>query len=180
MLFALARMVEAKDGNTGDHCSRLSHNGVVLGQALGLGADELMALRRGGVLHDIGKLGIPDSILLKPGRLTDEEWVIMRTHPQLARDMLMPIAYLRDALDIPYSHHEKWDGTGYPQGLKGQQIPLTARFFAVVDVWDALTSNRPYRKKWTKKKALTYIHEQRGKHFDPQVVDAFVKIIKVN
>jgi putative two-component system response regulator len=110
--------------------------------------------------------------------LTAEEWVMMRKHPEFARDMLMPIAYLHDALEIPYCHHEKWDGTGYPQGLKGERIPLVARIFAVVDVWDALTNDRAYRKKWTKQKARQYIKEQSGKHFDPQVVEVFLKNIK--
>jgi HD-GYP domain-containing protein (c-di-GMP phosphodiesterase class II) len=112
---------------------------------MGLQDEALIHVRRGGLLHDIGKMGVPDNILLKPGKLTDEEWVIMRKHPQFAYDMLTPIAYLRPALDIPYCHHEKWDGSGYPRGLKGEQIPLVARIFAIVDVWDALSSDRPYR-----------------------------------
>jgi PAS domain S-box-containing protein len=174
-----SRALDLRDKETEGHTRRVADLTVAIAKAMGVKEQEILHIRRGALLHDIGKMGIPDYILLKPDKLTDEEWAIMRTHPQLARDLLMPIAYLRDALDIPYSHHEKWDGTGYPQGLKGSQIPATARFFAVVDVWDALTSNRPYRKKWAKKKALTYIQEQRGRHFDPQVVDAFVKIIKV-
>ena len=139
---------------------------------------QLAVIRRGALLHDMGKMGIPDSILLKKGKLTDDEWVLMRKHPKHAFDMLSPITYLSDALDIPYCHHEKWDGTGYPQGLKGDRIPLPARIFAIVDVWDALTSDRVYRKKWTKQKALGYINEQNGRHFDPQVVDAFMNIIR--
>ncbi|MBI4316523.1 MAG: HD-GYP domain-containing protein, partial [Chloroflexi bacterium] len=130
--------------------------------------------RRGALLHDIGKMGVPDSILLKPGPLTDEEWVIMRLHPQLAYDMLSPINYLRSALDIPYCHHEKWDGTGYPRGLKGEQIPLAARPFAVVDVWDALRSDRPYRAAWPEEKVIEHIKAGSGSHFDPQVVEAFL------
>jgi HD-GYP domain-containing protein (c-di-GMP phosphodiesterase class II) len=110
--------------------------------------------------------------------LTDEEWVLMRKHPEFARDMLMPIAYLNDALNIPYCHHEKWDGTGYPQELKGDQIPLVARIFAIVDVWDALTNDRTYRTKWSKQKARQYIKEQSGKHFDPQVVDVFLNQVE--
>ncbi len=174
-----SRALDLRDRETEGHTQRVADLTEAIAKAMGIKDKEMIHIRRGALLHDMGKMGVPDQILLKPDKLTDEEWVIMRTHPQLARDMLMPIAYLRDALDIPYSHHEKWDGTGYPQGLKGQQIPLTARFFAVVDVWDALTSDRPYRKKWTKKKALAYIHKQRGRHFDPQVVDAFEKIVKV-
>jgi HD-GYP domain-containing protein (c-di-GMP phosphodiesterase class II) len=172
--------LDLRDRETEGHTRRVADLTVTIAKAMGVKDQGILPIRRGALLHDIGKMGVPDQILLKPDKLTVEEWVIMRTHPQLARDMLMPIAYLRDALDIPYSHHEKWDGTGYPQGLKGQQIPLSARLFAVVDVWDAITSDRPYRKKWTKKKALAYIHEQSGKHFDPRVVDTFVKIVKVN
>jgi putative two-component system response regulator len=126
----------------------------------------------------MGKLGVHDSILLKPDKLTDEEWTLMRQHPQLAYNMLHPIEYLRPALDIPYCHHEKWDGSGYPRGLTGDEIPLAARLFAIVDVWDALTSDRPYRRAWTNENALAYIKEQSGKHFDPQIVDLFFSVIK--
>jgi HD-GYP domain-containing protein (c-di-GMP phosphodiesterase class II) len=122
-------------------------------------------------------MGVPDAILLKPGALTDEEWVIMRKHPQYAFDMLYPIQYLRPALEIPYCHHENWDGSGYPRGLKGEQIPLAARIFAVADVWDALTSNRPYRPAWSRQKALAYIREESGKKFDPRVVEVFFSVI---
>jgi HD-GYP domain-containing protein (c-di-GMP phosphodiesterase class II) len=121
-------------------------------------------------------MGVPDSILLKPDKLTDEEWVLMRKHTQLAFDMLAPITYLKPALDIPYCHHEKWDGTGYPRGLKGEQIPLSARIFAVVDVYDALTSDRPYRKAWPKAKVLEHLKAESGKHFDSQVLEAFLKM----
>jgi HD-GYP domain-containing protein (c-di-GMP phosphodiesterase class II) len=121
-------------------------------------------------------MGVPDNILLKAGELTEEEWVLMRRHPQFAYEMLQPIKYLRQSLDIPYCHHEKWDGTGYPRGLKGEQIPLAARIFAVIDVWDAVIIDRPYRKGWTKQNALKYIQEQSGKHFDPKVVDVFLEI----
>ena len=120
-------------------------------------------------------MGVTDSILLKPDKLTDEEWAIMRQHPQLAYDLLAPIAYLHPALDIPHCHHEQWDGTGYPRGLQGEQIPLAARLFAIVDVYDALTSDRPYRKAWTHVQAREYINEQSGKHFDPQVVELFLR-----
>jgi HD-GYP domain-containing protein (c-di-GMP phosphodiesterase class II) len=133
----------------------------------------MVHIRRGALLHDIGKLGVPDNILLKPGSLTDEEWVIMKKHPTLAYELLSPIDYLYPALDIPYCHHEKWDGTGYPRGLQAEQIPLAARIFALVDVWDALCSDRPYRPAWAKDKALEYIRSQSGKHFDPQIVEAF-------
>jgi putative two-component system response regulator len=124
----------------------------------------------------MGKMGIPDTILLKPGPLTEDEWKIMRMHPQYAFEMLAPIAYLRPSLDIPGNHHEKWDGTGYPRGLKGEQIPMAARIFTVVDVYDALTSDRPYRKAWSKEKAIQYILDEKGKFFDPRVVDVFMSM----
>ena len=130
------------------------------------------------MMHDIGKMGVSDSILLKPGPLTDEEWEVMKQHPVYAYELLSPIPFLRPALDIPYSHHEKWDGSGYPQGLKGEKIPLAARIFAIVDVWDALSSERPYRDAWPKKKVHQYLKEQAGEHFDPAVVEAFLTLIQ--
>jgi HD-GYP domain-containing protein (c-di-GMP phosphodiesterase class II) len=145
---------------------------------LNISDEEIVHIRRGALLHDIGKIGVPDSILHKPDSLTPEEWAIMRKHPKFAYDMLSPIEYLRPALDIPYNHHEKWDGAGYPRGLKDEDIPLSARLFAVADVWDALTSDRPYRAAWTEERAFTYIREQSGKHFDPQVVDLFFKMVE--
>ncbi len=138
--------------------------------------DEIVHLRRGALLHDIGKIGIPDNILLKPGDLTEEEWAVMRKHPVFASEMLRPISYLRRSLDIPYLHHERWDGSGYPFGLAGEQIPLAARIFAVVDVYDALTSDRPYRKAWTKAEAQNYIRENSGKLFDPEVAEVFLEM----
>ncbi len=132
--------------------------------------------RWGALLHDIGKMGVPDEILLKPGPLTDEEWVKMKKHPTFAYELLYPIRYLRLALDIPYCHHEKWDGSGYPRGLKGNQIPLVARIFAVVDVWDALTADRPYRPAWTAEKARQHILTSSGTSFDPEVVDTFMRV----
>jgi HD-GYP domain-containing protein (c-di-GMP phosphodiesterase class II) len=147
-----------------------------LARALGISEERLVQVRRGALLHDIGKMGVPDDILLKPGPLTDEEWVIMRQHPQFAFEMLSPIQYLNLALDIPYCHHEKWDGSGYPRGLKGEQIPLAARVFAVVDVWDALLSDRPYRKAWPMEKVVKYLKAESGKHFDPKVLEAFLKM----
>ena len=134
-------------------------------------------IRRGALLHDIGKMGIPDSILLKPGPLSEREWEIMRQHPVFAFQLLNPIPHLRQALDIPLYHHEKWDGTGYPQGLKGEQIPLAARIFAIADVWDALRSDRPYRKAWPEEQARAYIEAQAGKHFDPRVVETLVRML---
>ena len=135
-----------------------------------------MHLRRGVLLHDIGKMGVPDSILLKPGALSVEEWDIMHRHPVYAREMLANIPYLHQALAVPYCHHEKWDGSGYPRGLKGEQIPLAARMFAVVDLFDALTSDRPYRAAWSRERALEYLREQSGKYFDPQVLEAFLRL----
>jgi putative nucleotidyltransferase with HDIG domain len=143
-----SRALDLRDKETEGHTQRVTEMAVQLAQDLGLRDEELVHIRRGALLHDIGKMGIPDSILLKPGPLTDEEWTIMRKHPVYAFDLLSPIAFLRPALDIPYCHHEKWDGTGYPQGLKGEAIPLAARIFAVIDVWDALRSDRPYRQGW--------------------------------
>jgi HD-GYP domain-containing protein (c-di-GMP phosphodiesterase class II) len=135
-------------------------------------------MRRGALLHDIGKMGIPDSILLKPGSLTGEEWVVMRRHPTIAFELLSPIAYLRPAIDIPYCHHENWDGSGYPRGLEGEQIPLSARLFAVVDVWDALRSDRPYRKAWPEEQVLEHILSLVGTHFDPKAVELFMEMVK--
>ncbi|HLE29207.1 MAG TPA: HD-GYP domain-containing protein, partial [Anaerolineales bacterium] len=147
-------------------------------QAMGMSDAERVHLRRGALLHDIGKMGVPDAILLKPGPLTDEEWEIMRQHPQYAYELLSPILYLRPALGIPYYHHEKWDGAGYPRGLKGEQIPLAARIFAVVDVWDALRSDRPYRAAWPAERVREHIRSLAGTHFDPQVVEAFLSMIE--
>lgn len=172
-----SRALDLRDKETEGHTQRVTEITMVLAKAVGIKDSQLQHIRRGALLHDIGKMGISDRILLKKGKLTPKEWDIMRTHPMLAYQMLQPIAYLRNALDIPYSHHEKWDGTGYPRGLKGEQIPLVARIFALADVWDALTSSRPYRKAWTNKKTLAYIKKQSGKHFDPHLVDIFLKTI---
>jgi HD-GYP domain-containing protein (c-di-GMP phosphodiesterase class II) len=138
----------------------------------------LINVRRGALLHDIGKMGIPDSILHKPGPLTEEEREIMKTHPKIAYDLLARTPFLRKALNIPYYHHERWDGSGYPHGLKGETIPLEARIFAIVDVWDALSSDRPYRKAWSAKKVIDHIKSESGKHFDSQVVEVFLKILE--
>ncbi len=143
-----------------------------------MSAESLAHIRRGALLHDIGKMGIPDSILLKPGPLDDDEWEIMRKHPVYAYEMLYPIEYLRPALDIPYCHHEKWDGTGYPRGLEREAIPEAARLFAVVDVWDALCSDRPYRMAWTEVDAEAHIRQGAGSHFDPQAVDLFFRVLR--
>lgn len=169
--------MDLRDKETKGHTRRITDLTLKLARLIDLNEAELIHIRRGALLHDIGKMGVPDKILHKPGELTEAEWEIMRQHPAFAYEMLLSIDYLKPALDIPYSHHEKWDGTGYPQGLSGEQIPLAARIFAVVDVWDALTSDRPYRPAWTKEQALGYIKEQSGKHFDPQVVRTFLTLI---
>ncbi len=171
-----SKALDLRDKETEGHTLRVTEMTLNLAHSMGLKDADLANIRRGALLHDIGKMGIPDGILLKPGPLTDEEWVMMKKHPALAYELLSPINYLRPALDIPYCHHEKWDGTGYPRGLKGEQIPLGARIFAVVDVWDALTSDRPYRKAWSKEKALEHIRAGAGTHFDPKVVDMFLNL----
>jgi len=171
-----ANALELRDRETVGHAQRVIEMTMDLAENLGVENEELPNMRRGALLHDVGKMGIPDTILLKPGPLTAEEWKVMKQHPELAYQWLSQIAYLEPALSIPLYHHEKWDGSGYPRGLKGTNIPLEARIFAVVDVWDALTSHRPYRPAWTGEEAANYIRTESGKHFDPQVVEAFFKI----
>ncbi len=170
-----SRALDLRDRETEGHTQRVTELTVRLAQAMGVPEAELVHIRRGALLHDIGKLGIPDAILLKPGPLSEEEWEVMRRHPDYAFRWLAGIEFLRPALDIPYCHHERWDGGGYPRGLKGEEIPLAARIFAVVDVFDALTSDRPYRKAWSRDEALRYIHEQAGRQFDPKVVEVFLR-----
>jgi PAS domain S-box-containing protein len=171
-----SRALDLRDKETEGHTLRVTKMAMMLAIAEGMTNAELIHIRRGALLHDIGKMGIPDSILLKPGPLTEEEWTIMREHPFLAYKLLSPINYLRPALDIPYCHHEKWDGSGYPRGLKGEQIPLSARLFAIADVWDALKSDRPYRKGWPEEEIRQHIIQGSGSHFDPHAVDAFLKL----
>jgi PAS domain S-box-containing protein len=171
-----AKALDLRDKETEGHSRRVTDLCVKLAQRMGIHGEALIHLRRGALLHDIGKTGIPDSILLKPGPLTEEEWVVMRRHPQLSYNFLYPLEFLRPALDIPYCHHEKWDGTGYPRGLSKEQIPLPARIFAIVDVWDALTSDRPYHKKRSPEEAAEIIRAGKGKHFDPVVVKAFFEL----
>ncbi|MDL1909409.1 response regulator [Chloroflexi bacterium CFX6] len=170
-----SRAMDLRDRETEGHTRRVTQMTLELAKMIGIESEQLTHIRRGALLHDMGKLGIPDSILLKPTSLDPDEWELMRQHPQLAYDMLYPIEYLRPALDIPYCHHEKWDGAGYPRGLKGTEIPLAARLFAVVDVWDALTSDRPYRPAWSAEETLAYIREQSGKHFDPEIAELFLR-----
>lgn len=171
-----SRALDLRDHETEGHSRRVTEMTMKLARKLGMDDADLVHVRRGALLHDIGKMGIPDQILLKPGPLTGEEWEIMRKHPDYAYKLLSPITYLRPALAIPYCHHEKWDGTGYPRGLREEQIPLSARIFAIADVWDALTSDRPYRNAWSKEKALEYILAQAGQHFDPLVVETFMEL----
>jgi PAS domain S-box-containing protein/putative nucleotidyltransferase with HDIG domain len=171
-----AQALELRDKETRGHGERVTHQSEKLARALGMSEEDLLHFRRGVLLHDIGKMGVPDKILNKPDDLTSDEWVIMRQHPGYGYEMLSHIEYLRPALDVVYYHHEKWDGSGYPSGLRGEDIPLTARIFAVVDVYDALTTRRPYRPAWPKSDALTFIRQQAGKHFDPAVAEAFLDL----
>jgi putative nucleotidyltransferase with HDIG domain len=172
-----ARALELRDKETEGHTRRVTDMTMKLARAMGIDDEALRHMRRGALLHDIGKMGIPDSILRKPARLTPEEMKIMREHPAHAYSLLKGISYLRDDLDIPYCHHEKWDGTGYPRGLKAEEIPLPARIFAVADVYDALISDRPYRKGWEPAATIAYIRAESGSHFDPQVVEIFLKMM---
>jgi PAS domain S-box-containing protein len=172
-----AHALDLRDSGTHGHTRRVVELTVELGRYMGLPDETLVQLRRGALLHDIGKMGVPDDVLKKTGSLTAEEWVKMRKHTTNAYEWLSPIPFLRPALDIPYCHHEKWDGTGYPQGLAGEQIPLAARIFSVIDVWDALLSDRPYRPAWTTEQTMEHLREQRGKQFDPKVVDAFLRMM---
>jgi len=169
--------LDLRDEMTEGHTMRVLESTLRICRGFGFSPRELMHINRGVLLHDIGKVGIPDNILNKKGPLTDDEWVIMKKHPEYAYQMLYPIAYLRPALDIPYCHHEKWDGSGYPRGLKGKEIPLSARIFAIVDVYDALTSDRPYRKAWKKEETIKYIRENSGTHFDPEILEKCLDLL---
>lgn len=170
--------MDYRDQETEGHSKRVTSLALSLAARLGISEEEITAIRRGALLHDVGKIGIPDSILKKPGPLDEKEWALMKQHPRIAYEMLSRIPYLKDSLDIPLYHHEKWDGTGYPDGLKGDKIPLMARLFSVIDVFDALTSDRPYRKAWDKEKTLRYLREQSGVQFDPSIVEAFISMIE--
>lgn len=170
--------LDLRDHETEGHTQRVADLTVRLAWAFGLGEEQIVQIRRGALLHDIGKMGVPDAILLKSGKLTAAERRIMRQHPRYAYEMLSPITYLGPALDIPCFHHEKWDGSGYTLGLKGENIPFSARLFAVVDVWDALSSDRPYRKAWPPARTMDYIRGESGKHFDPQVVGVFLRLMR--
>jgi putative nucleotidyltransferase with HDIG domain len=173
----LSRALDLRDKETEEHTRRVTDIALKLADKLGVQDSERIHVRRGAILHDIGKVAIPDQILFKPGPLIEEEWKIMRRHPDIAVQLLSPVTYLAPALDIPHWHHERWDGTGYPDRLRGDAIPFTARLFAFADVYDALTSNRPYRSAWRKQEALEYIREQSGKHFDPGIVPVFMELV---
>jgi HD-GYP domain-containing protein (c-di-GMP phosphodiesterase class II) len=173
-----SRALELRDRDTEGHSVRVTEMTLRLAQRMGLGGGELVHIRRGALLHDIGKLAIPDAILLKPGELTLSERKLLELHPEFSRDLLWAIEFLRPAIDIPYCHHEKWDGSGYPRGLKGKEIPLNARIFSIVNVYDNLASDRPYRKAWSRERALDYIREQSGKHFDPEIAKIFLNMME--
>ena len=171
-----SRALDLRDKETEGHTQRVTDTTLLLARQFGMRSSDMIHVRRGALLHDIGKMGIPDSILLKPGPLDDEEWEVMRRHPVYAMELLSHIPYLKPSLDIPYCHHEKWDGSGYPRGIRNEQIPLSARLFAVVDVWDALRSDRPYRSGWPMEKVLEHIRQGSGSHFDSQAVEAFLSL----
>ncbi len=173
-----ARALELRDKETEGHSRRVTETTLKLARALDIPNEELEHIRRGATLHDIGKMAVPDYILLKPGKLTPEEREIMQQHPSTAYHMLERIPYLARATEIPYCHHERWDGTGYPRGLKEYEIPISARIFAVADVWDALLSDRPYSKEWKQEDVIAYLTEQAGSHFDPRIVEVFLELVK--
>jgi len=172
-----ARALDLRDKEVEGHTNRVTEIALKFARAAGFAEESLVHIRRGALLHDVGKLGIPDSILHKPAKLTKDECQVMQMHPVYAYQWLSSISYLAPALDIPYYHHERWDGTGYPRGLKGDEIPLAARLFAIVDVWDALCSDRPYRKAISKPEVLEYIRSQSGSHFDPELIKIFVELV---
>lgn len=173
-----SQALDLKDTETEGHTQRVTNLTVGFARAYGISEDEIVHIRRGAILHDIGKMGVPDSILLKPGELTEEEWKVIRQHPLNAYNMLKNITYLAPALDIPYCHHERWDGTGYPRGLKGEEIPLAARLFSIVDAWDALSSNRPYRKGLTGQSTRKTITAEKGTRYQPELVDFYMEFIR--
>jgi len=177
-LLGWADALDMRDNETAGHTKRVTDLTLDLAIAFGITEKEQLGhIARGATLHDIGKISVPDSILLKPGKLTDDEWIQMKMHPEYAYGFLRTIKYLKASIDIPRYHHEKWDGSGYPEGLKGEEIPIAARIFALVDVWDALRSNRPYRKAWSRKRTIAHILDQSGKHFDPKITKTFLELL---
>lgn len=177
-LVGWAAALDIRDHSTGEHTARVTALAVALGRVLGLPAEDIEQLGRGATLHDIGKMGLPDRVLSKPGALDEEEWMLMRQHPDLAVQMLKDVSFLAPAMVVPAAHHERWDETGYPRGLAGEDIPVFARIFAVVDVYDALTSDRPYRHPATPDEALSYIEARSGSQFDPRLVRSFVEMMR--
>ena len=177
---AWSRTLDLRDRDTEGHTRRVTDITLKFASAVGIKETDQIHVRRGATLHDIGKVAIPDEILFKPGPLDQAEWETMRQHPKYAVDLLAPIKYLERAMEIPHWHHEKWDGTGYPDRLGGEEIPFSARLFALVDVYDALTSDRPYRKAWSKQDTVQYIESQSGKHFDPRLAPEFLNLVNVN
>lgn len=173
-LLGWGRALDLRDRTTGDHTRRVADLTVALARRAGVTGEDLEHVYRGALLHDIGKMGIPDAVLLKPGPLDESEWAVMREHPKLGYDLLAAIDYLAPALDIPLCHHERWDGSGYPRGLAGEEIPLAARLFAVVDVYDAVTSDRPYHRAWDSGRAVEHLRKAAGSHLDPRAVSLFV------
>jgi HD-GYP domain-containing protein (c-di-GMP phosphodiesterase class II) len=169
--------LDLRDEETRGHSQRVTDLAVRLARAVGMSEEQVGYVRWGALLHDIGKMGVPDAVLLKPGKLDDDEWQLMRMHPVYAYNLLMPIEFLHPALDIPYCHHEKWDGSGYPRGLRGEEIPLAARLFAVIDIWDALRSDRPYRSAWSVEKVRAHLESLAGSHLDPAAVELFFRVI---
>jgi response regulator RpfG family c-di-GMP phosphodiesterase len=178
LLIAWARALELRDQETKGHSERVADLTVRLARQMGVSETEIIHIRRGALMHDVGKLGVPDHVLLKQGVLTEEEWILMMKHPQFGYEMLSGIHYLNRSLEIPLRHHEKWDGTGYPDGLRNYSIPFAARMFSVVDVYDALISDRPYRKAIPQSEALEHILAKSGTHFDPQVVRVFLSMFR--
>jgi HD-GYP domain-containing protein (c-di-GMP phosphodiesterase class II) len=173
-----ARMLEMRDTEPQGHHERVADMTVGFARSLGVADSDLVNIRRGAMLHDVGKMGISDQVLLKPDTLTDDEWRIMHQHPIIAFEKLSPIDALVPALDIPYCHHENWDGSGYPRGLAGEKIPFAARLFSIVDTWDILRTDRPWRKAWPDERVITHIRERGGKSFDPQLADLFTKLLE--
>ena len=177
-LEGLARALELRDKETEGHSRRVTEMALKVAQKVGINKQELEDIRRGSILHDIGKISIPDEILHKAGKLTPEERLIIEQHPETAYKLLSKIPFLSKAIEIPYCHHEKWDGTGYPRKLKGNDIPVSARIFAVADVWDALSFDRPYNKAWPREQIIEYFKEQTGKHFDPYILKTFLAMVE--
>lgn len=179
-LFGWAQLLEMRDKETEGHFRRVVELTLQLAKELGMSEDELEHIRGGALLHDIGKVAVPDRILLKPGPLTDEDWAVMKQHPQFAEKVLGGIPYLEKATDIPVYHHENWDGSGYPYGLKGEDIPIAARIFTIIDNWEALLSDRPYRKAWPYPRVMEYLQQNSGVKFDPEILNVFCKLVDEN